>query len=63
MLSALYVDFLSLPISAGVCGRATLGPFDPGSRRGSVGMGTDKGKPVRGPVGSSITQRTVGSAI
>ena len=30
----------------GVWGRAALGRFGPGSRRGCVGMGADKGKPA-----------------
>ena len=44
---------LLLLLSAFVCrfflsnrGRAALGRFGPGSRRGCVGMGTDKGKPA-----------------
>ena len=38
--------FYSLRISVGVWGRAALGRFRPGFRRGFVGMGADKGKPA-----------------
>ena len=39
----LHVDFFSHPINKGFAG---VGCFGPGSRRGYVGMGEDKGKPA-----------------
>ena len=46
LLSALYVDFFITSDQCGNPGRAAVGRFDPGYCRGSVGMGTDKGKPA-----------------
>ena len=46
LLMLMSIDFSSLPIGVGVWGRAALGRFGPGSRRGCVGTGADKGKPA-----------------